>query len=62
MVLVSLTLKSDLLALSCKDSGLDLTNSAGGCDAEVNYSNRLSNGSTSESATKAFKGWWNVLH
>jgi hypothetical protein len=47
MALVSLSLKSDLLALSCKDSNLDLTNSAGDCSAEVNYSNKLNNGPTS---------------
>jgi hypothetical protein len=46
MALDSLNLKSDLLALSCNDGSLDLTNSVGGCDAEV-YSNRLNNGPTS---------------
>jgi hypothetical protein len=46
MALVSLSLKLDLLALSCKDSSLDSTNLAGDCDAEV-YINRLTKGSTS---------------
>jgi hypothetical protein len=30
-------------------SNLDSTNSAGGCEAEVNYSNRINNGPTNDS-------------
>jgi hypothetical protein len=47
MRLVSLSLKSALLVLSCKESSLDSANFAGGCEIEGKLQHRLTNDPTS---------------
>jgi hypothetical protein len=60
MALVSLSLKSNLLAPSCTERSLDLTNSTGGCEAEIKLHHRSTN--CLSSGLVHSKGGWSGFH